>query len=68
MWIAKGVSVGTILFVFLSVVYVVLAVSLSSARAVGTTALYGMTLRNPLYWAAFLVVLAVSCVFFRQHR
>lgn len=68
MWIAKGVAVGVPVFVLLSVVYVVARATMGTARSTGTTAISGWTIQNPLYWAAFLLVLVVSCALFRHWR
>jgi hypothetical protein len=68
MWIAKGVAVGVPVFVLLSVVYVVARIMMGTARSTGSTALSGWTIQNPLYWAAFLVVLVVSCALFWKWR
>ncbi len=68
MWIVKGVSVGTVLFILLSLAYVVVRLRATGAKAIGTTALYGMTVQNPAYWVAFGVVLLAACISFRLVR
>ena len=65
MWLLKGASVGLVAFGLLTALYVVLMITLSTARAVGTTTIYGWTFRNPIYWAVFVIVLVLSCVKFR---
>jgi hypothetical protein len=48
--------------------YVTLRLRASGARAIGTTALYAMTVYNPIYWIAGVVVLVAACASFRLSR
>jgi hypothetical protein len=64
MWLIKGVSLGTVVFAFMSVVFLASVFSGSSNKAIGSTAVYGWTLQNPLYWLAFILVLIASCILF----
>jgi hypothetical protein len=68
MWLIKGVLTGVVAFLILTVVYVVLNLRGHGAKAIGTTALYAMTVQQPLYWVAFVAVLAVACASFRFVR
>jgi hypothetical protein len=68
MWILKGASIGALVFLLLTMLYVTLRLRASGARAIGTTALYAMTVYNPIYWIAGAVVLVAACASFRLSR
>ncbi len=65
MWIVKGISLGLLLFVVGSVIYVIWMTGTSKAMAIGSTALQSWTMQNPLYWMAFVVALILGCVIVR---
>jgi hypothetical protein len=68
MWIRilKGALLGVVVFVSCNFVYLYLMVRASEARgarAIGTKAIRAWTVQNPLYWLAFLAVLALAYLF-----
>jgi hypothetical protein len=67
-WLLKGLSVGTVTFFFLTMLFIIALLFIGTAKAIGTTAIYSWTLYNPLYWLAFFLVLAAACAFFKLSR
>jgi hypothetical protein len=61
MWIVRGTLLGVGFFVIAAIIYTSAIVLKSSARAVGTTAIEGHTIQNPLFWGAFVVFLFIGC-------
>ncbi|MGH9680250.1 MAG: hypothetical protein ACRD4Y_09885 [Candidatus Acidiferrales bacterium] len=63
MWILKGVVISSVFFLVASLIYLWLALRplLHASRAIGLSAITGLTIRFPLYWAAFVVTLAAGC-------
>ncbi len=65
MRIVKGILLGTGLFLVGSIVYLVVMIYASGARATGTTALQAWTIQNPFYWLAFVVMIGIGCLIVR---
>jgi hypothetical protein len=62
MWIVKGIAVGVAVFLIGTFIFLY---NVGSARAIGSTAIEGHTIQNPLFWLVFMLVVAASCALFR---
>ena len=62
MWIVKGVSLGTAIFVVGTIVFLFLTVfsPFSTSRATGITAITGLTTANPFFWTALIACLVLG--------
>jgi len=62
MWILKGSLLGTGLFLIGSVLFLIATTGPFRAnRAIGLSAITGVTIHNPLFWVAFFASLAIGC-------
>jgi hypothetical protein len=64
-WILKGLSLGTLTFVAMSILFVVVKLISSEAKSAGMMTIYAWTVHNPFYWLAFILVLSASCLMFK---
>ena len=68
MRIVKGVLLGTGLFLVGSILYLVVKMWGSTAKATGLSAIQAWTIQNPLYWLAFVVMIGIGCLIVRGRR
>lgn len=61
MWIIKGISLGSAVFVVGTILFLIAALRRSEAKSTGLTVITGMTTQNWLWWAAFGASLVVGC-------
>jgi hypothetical protein len=67
MWILKGTLLGTGLFLVGTIVFLIATVGPFRAnRAIGLSAITGVTIHNPLFWTAFLASLMIGCAIVRS--
>ncbi len=67
-WLVKGLFVGTVTFLFLSLLLIIALFVTTTAQAIGITVIYYYTIQNPLYWLALFLVLVAACAFFKPIR
>jgi hypothetical protein len=60
MWIVKGSLLGTGIVLPGLIIYLCVKFQLSTAQAIGTTAIRGWTIQNPIFWTAFAVTLVAG--------
>ena len=61
MWVIKGISLGTALFVTGTVGFLVLWMRpFASGKAIAVSALAGITIQNPLFYVALAACLALG--------
>ena len=65
MWIPKGILLGTAFSFIATVIYLLIYLPLKPGRAIALSAIRGLTVQSPLYWVAFVVVLALACILMR---
>jgi hypothetical protein len=68
MRIVIGVFLGTGLFLVGSILYLFVYMWPMGAKAIGLSAIEGLTIQNPLYWLAFAVMIGVGCRIVRGRR
>ena len=62
MWILKGSLLGTGLFLVGTFFFLIAVVRpFRSNTAIGLSVITGLTLHNPLFWAAFAASLVIGC-------
>jgi hypothetical protein len=62
MWIVKGALLGTGLFLVGTAFFLVAVASpLRANKATGLSVIAGLTIHNPLFWAAFVASLVIGC-------
>ncbi len=67
MWILKGTLLGTGLFLLGAVLFLIAATGPFRAnRAIGLSAITGLTIHNPLFWVAFFASLVIGCAIVRS--
>jgi hypothetical protein len=67
MWILKGTLLGTGLFVVGTVLFLIaMARPFKANRAIGLSAITGITIHNPMFWLAFFASLAIGCAIVRS--
>ena len=63
MWMLKGISLGLVAFFLFTVVYwASFAGGFRSHTVLSLNLITSRTIYNPLYWAAFILILATTCV------
>ena len=62
MWIVKGASLGAVFFVVGTIVFLFLTVfsPFSASRAIGVSAITGLTTANPFFWTALIACLVLG--------
>jgi hypothetical protein len=66
MWILKGFSYATLVYIFFTVAVIVYVMYSSSAQATGIPVLTDHTIRQPFYWLAYLLLVVVFCMLTRS--
>ncbi len=67
MWILKGSLLGMGLFLVGTILFLIAVIGPFRAnRAIGLSAITGITIHNPLFWVAFLASLAIGCAIVRS--
>jgi hypothetical protein len=62
MWILKGTLLGTGLFLVGAVLFLIAAMGPFAAnRAIGLSAIKGITTHNPMFWVAFFASIVIGC-------
>ncbi len=62
MWILKGSLLGAGLFLIGTVFFLIAATGPHKAnRAIGLSVITGLTIHNPLFWAALAASLVIGC-------
>jgi predicted permease len=63
MWLVKGVLFGLLIFIIFTLIYFFVFVGPPrQGVATGLSVIAGNTVFLPLYWAAFILTMATSCV------
>ncbi len=67
MWILKGSLLGAGLFLVGTVLFLIAVTGPFRAnRAIGLSAITGVTIHNPLFWVAFVACLVIGCAIVRS--
>jgi hypothetical protein len=67
MWILKGTLLGTGLFLVGTVLFLIGTLGPFKAnRAIGLSAITGVTIHNPLFWITFVASLVIGCAIVRS--
>lgn len=66
MRILRGLLLGVGLSLVGSIIYLVVMIYASGARATGTTAIQGWTVKNPLYWTACILAFVLGIAVMRR--
>ncbi len=67
MWILKGTLLGTGLFLVGTVLFLIaMARPFQPNRAIGLSVITGITIHNPMFWAAFFASLVIGCAIVRS--
>jgi hypothetical protein len=62
MWILKGTLLGTGLFLVGAVLFLIAVMGPFAAnRAIGLSAITGITIHNPMFWVAFFASIVIGC-------